>query len=53
MSYLHRRGFPKEKKKTHEYIAWVSNELISLTAFQLNISNKMRFCNKYALPEKS
>lgn len=44
---------PKREEETpREYIAWISNELISLIASWLNISNKMRFSDKYALPEE-
>lgn len=52
MSYLHKGGFPKEKKKPHECLAWISNELIPLSAFQVNISSRMRSSIKYALPGK-
>lgn len=43
---------PKREKKIHEYVAWNSNKLILLITFQLNISNEMRFSDKYTLLEK-
>lgn len=49
MSYLHRRGFPKEEKNPHECLAWAPNELVPLSAFQVSVSDRTRSSSKQPL----
>lgn len=42
----------KRRKKPHECLTWICNELIALGAFQVSVSDRMRSSSKFTLPGK-